>query len=46
MDQWNQMEDTDINPHTCEHLIFDKEAKLYKGKMKAASTNGGGLTEC
>ena len=24
------MEDPDINPHTCEHLIFDKEAKNIK----------------
>ena len=27
-DQWNQIEDPDINPHTFEHLIFDKEAKI------------------
>ena len=27
-DQWNQIEDPDINPHIFEHLIFDKEAKI------------------
>ena len=26
VDQWNQMEDLDINSQTYEHLIFDKEA--------------------
>ena len=28
VDQWNQIEDPDINPQTHEHLIFDKEAKI------------------
>ena len=27
-DQWTQIED--INPHTYEHLIFDKEAKIIQ----------------
>ena len=27
VDQWNQIKDLDINSHTYEHLIFDKEAK-------------------
>jgi hypothetical protein len=26
-DQWNRMENLDINPHSCAHLIFDKGAK-------------------
>ena len=32
IDQWNQIEDPDANPHTYEYLIFDKEAKLHSGK--------------
>ena len=30
VNQWNQIEDRDNNPHTNEYLIFDKEAKKYK----------------
>jgi hypothetical protein len=26
-DQWNRIEDLDMNPHSCAHLIFDKGAK-------------------
>ena len=33
-DQWNHIQDPDINPHTYEHLIFDKEAKNIKGKKE------------
>ena len=28
--QWNRIKDLDINPHTFEQLIFDKEAKIIK----------------
>ena len=35
VDQWNQIEDPDINPHTYEHLIFDKEAKNIKWKKES-----------
>ena len=43
VDQWNQIKNSDVNPHTYEHLIFDK-LKLYNGKKKASSTNGSGIT--
>ena len=34
MDQWNKIEDPDINPHTFEYLIFDKEAKNIQWKKQ------------
>ena len=46
-DQWNQIEGPDINPHTYEGLIFDKEAcNTQWGKKTASSTNGSVLTGC
>ena len=32
--QWNQIKDPNINPHTYQHLMFDKEAKSMKWKKK------------
>ena len=29
-DQWNQIEDMDVNPHIFKYLIFDKGAKNIK----------------
>ena len=43
--KWNQIEDPDINPHTYEHLIIDKEAKNIKWKKKSYLTNGAGISE-
>ena len=32
VDQLDRIEDPDINPHTYEHVIFDKEAKIVQWK--------------
>jgi hypothetical protein len=34
VDQWNRTEDPEINPHTCRHLMFDKEAKSIQWKTE------------
>jgi hypothetical protein len=28
VDQWNRIEDPEINPHAHGHLMFEKEAKM------------------
>jgi hypothetical protein len=32
VDQWNRIEDPEMNPHTYDHLIFSKELKPSSGK--------------
>jgi hypothetical protein len=40
VDQWNRIEDSEMNPHTYGHLIFTRELKPFSGKKTAFSTNG------
>ena len=35
VDQWNRTEDPEIKPHTCHHLIFDKETKNIQWKKES-----------
>jgi hypothetical protein len=44
VDQWNIIDDPEMNLHTYGHLNFDKGAKTNKWKMTALSTNGDGTT--
>ena len=40
VDQWNIIEDPEMNTYTYVHLIFEKELKSSRGKNTAFSTNG------
>jgi hypothetical protein len=34
VDQWNRIEDPEMNPHTDSHLIFDKQSKTIQEEKK------------
>jgi uncharacterized protein (DUF736 family) len=43
-DQWNRIEDPDMNPHGYAHLILDKGAKTIQWRKTASLTNAAGRT--
>jgi hypothetical protein len=40
VDQWERIEDPEINPHTLRHIIFDKEAKTIQWKKESIFNTG------
>jgi hypothetical protein len=45
VNQWNRIEDTEMNSYNYGHLIFDKGGKTTQWKKKTTfSTNGAGST--
>ena len=44
VDQWNRIEDPEMNPHTYGHLIFDKGAKTIQWNKARIFKNGAGTT--
>jgi hypothetical protein len=44
VDQWNGIENLEMNPHNYGHLILTRELKPSSGKKTAFSTNGAGTT--
>jgi hypothetical protein len=46
VDQWNRIEDPEMNPHTYGHLIFVKGAKTIQWKKNTAFSTNGACTTC
>jgi hypothetical protein len=44
VDQWNRIEDPEMNPHTYGHLILTRELRSFSGKRAVFSTNGAETT--
>jgi hypothetical protein len=44
VDQWNIIEDLEMNPHSDSHLIFDKRAETIQWKKDSISKNVVGST--
>jgi hypothetical protein len=44
VDQWNRVEDPEMNPHTSGHLVFDKGAKTIQWEKDSISKNGASTT--
>jgi hypothetical protein len=44
-DQWNRIEDLDMNPHSYPTLFLTKVPKMYDGEKIASSTNVAGKSE-
>ena len=44
-DQWNRIENTEMDPQTYGQLIFDKAERISSGIKAVSSANGAGKTE-